>query len=144
MIRLLLFVLLISCGNGVPRYNLEITDCDNYEVELLAKAIAAECSICSLDEQYEVGKTILNRVWHWEFPDDIESVLIQDCQFAPTHHIDLQDFPVCLGVAHDLMSWYIADNSPLYFVAKYSTNTRFVNFVRDGGYTKSYYFHYFK
>lgn len=50
------------------------------EVDLLARVIMCESSICNLMEKYYVGNVLLNRVLSHDFPDSISEVVYQGAE----------------------------------------------------------------
>jgi len=142
-IQIFTSILLSCCAARNPEPYLTV-NCVNNDVEILGKLIAAECSICSEEEQILIGMTVLNRVGHLRYPGSIEEVVFQEFQFAVIDHIDLDYYIGIREIAEDLIANHLPAARPLYFVNKNSTNTRFYNFVADRGFTKDYYYHVFR
>ena len=55
----------------------EAMDVSEAEIDLLARVIMCEASICDLPEKYYVGNVVLNRVASSDFPNSIEEVIYQ-------------------------------------------------------------------
>jgi hypothetical protein len=134
--------LMLGCGK--KKEPIITIYCVNNDIEILGKLIAAECSICSEEEQILIGMTVLNRVGHLRYPGSIEDVVFQEFQFTSIEHIDLDDYIGLRELTEDLIDNYIPTARPLYFVNKRSTNKKFLSFVEEGGFTKPYFYHVFK
>ena len=52
------------------------------ELRLLARLLESECSICPISDKKLVGATVLNRIGHSDFPDNMRDVINQPNQFA--------------------------------------------------------------
>ena len=144
IIQIVISSLFFCCAAKDTKPPYIVIECGNNDTEVLAKVIAAECSICSEEEQILVGMTILNRVSSVIYPGSIEEVVFQDFQFANIEHIDLDYYEEIVYIAEDLIINYLPANRPLFFVNKNSNNQKFLNFVSDGGFTKPYFYHIFK
>jgi len=52
------------------------------KIKLLARLLESECSICPVSEKKLVGATVLNRIGHSDFPDNMQDVINQPNQYA--------------------------------------------------------------
>ena len=115
MIKLLIIFTILLDGLYVDR-----------DTELLSKIITAECSVCSVREQYLVGSVVLNRVDHHRFPNTISAVIEQPRQFdGRTSHWFITT-PKTLRVAKDLLEGRGRDKDVYYFYRRDSPNKTFL------------------
>lgn len=93
---------------------------------ILSKIITAECSICSEDEQYLVGSTVLNRVDDSRYPNSVKGVIMQENQY---HGITSQWFVTTtktLEIAKNLLDGQRRDYDIFFFYARDSPNKSFL------------------
>ena len=114
---LTLFTPIVSPADGV------YVDSD---VDLLASIITAECSICCQNEQYLVGSTVLNRVDDKDYPNTIKAVLNQPNQYIGRTSRWFTTTPKTCEIAYDLLEGRNRDYGVIYFYARDSPDTNFV------------------
>ena len=76
--------LVIGAGIGLLLFHKAVfgADLSTADTELIARTVQAEAGNQDLEGRRLVAATILNRVDHPAFPDDVERVISQDGQFA--------------------------------------------------------------
>jgi len=62
-----------------PNYIIDVTD---EEIELLARVVMSESSICDIDVKYAVATTIVNRVLSDDFPNTVTEVVYQNDAYS--------------------------------------------------------------
>ena len=112
---LLLIILLFSCKE-ITKEKEEVEHCINFEeVDLLASIIMAECSLCSEEEMYLVGSTILNRVDNPDFPNTIKQVVYEPEQYQAKSSPWFEATPKTQKVALNLLIGRGRNKDILYF-----------------------------
>lgn len=61
------------------KYLIDVTD---EEIDLLARVIMSESSICDIDVKYCIGQTVVNRVLSDKFPDTLTEVVYQENAYS--------------------------------------------------------------
>lgn len=96
------------------------------DLDLLAAIITAECSICSENEQYLVGSTVLNRVDDKKYPNTIKGVLTQPGQYLGITSRWFVTTPKACEIAQNLIEGENREYGVIYFYARDSPDTSFV------------------
>ena len=78
LLLLILIPVQISRNNTIIDYN----TVSEVKIKLLARLLESECSICPVSEKKLVGATVLNRIGHSDFPDNMQDVINQPNQYA--------------------------------------------------------------
>jgi len=105
---LLLIPLRVSKSNKT----IIITEPSRVDIKLLARLLESECSICPVSEKKLVGATVLNRIGHSDFPDDLKSVINQKNQYYIT---DQKPSKESFIIARDLLNCGKRNQKILYF-----------------------------
>lgn len=96
-------------------------------VDTLASIITAECSICSEEEKYLVGSTVLNRMDHPDYPTYMLDVITEPGQYLGYDSKWFMCTPSTCEVAENLLNGRNRDLDVLYFYSRDSPDTVFVS-----------------
>lgn len=109
-----------------PEYELYYTAAD---AETISKAVWGEARGCSIDGQQKVVWVILNRVDDNRFPDTIQGVVTQPCQFYG-YSPDFPVTPEILAVVNDVLTRWSAEKQGAAVARELSPE--YVFFTGDG------------
>lgn len=107
----------------------------------LAKMVAAECSICNIEEQMYVAHSIMNRVSSFEYPDSFIEVISQPNQYTtPVENLKgLEAVYFNMKIYKEIFGNL---RNVTYFCLPSTNNVEFLRFVKEGGFKMQY--HWFK
>ena len=108
LLLLILIPVQISRNNTIIDYN----TVSEVKIKLLARLLESECSICPVSEKKLVGATVLNRIGHSDFPDDLKSVINQKNQYYIT---DQKPSKESFIIAKELLNYGKRNQKILYF-----------------------------
>lgn len=91
-------------------YIIDVTD---DEIELLARVIMSEASICDLSTKYCVGQTVVNRVISDKFPDNLTEVVYQENAYSTQDNGEPDED--CYKAAEYALTYQLMPTNTYYF-----------------------------
>lgn len=91
---------------------LYLTEQESADIKLIARVIEAEASVCPFWEKKLVGSTIMNRLDHCEFPNNVKNIITQKSQY---YNINIKPSESSMKAAIEVLLKQNTNNKVLYF-----------------------------